>query len=120
MDKTRAILSASEGCVLVIDEAYGLYAGDGATSLYSKEVIDTLVGMVQPIGDDRAVLMLGYKREMEAMVQDANQGLARRFDMPGNPFVFQDFSDEEVRDEERGGAALLAWLFAFPEYLAQV
>ena len=76
--KTRAILESSLGSVLVIDEAYGLYAPAGATNVYAEAVIETLVATVQGVpGDDRAVLLLGYKEPMERMMREANPGLAR-------------------------------------------
>ena len=45
--KTRAILTASIGCVLVIDEAYGLFSGKGSKNPYLEAVIDTIVAIVQ-------------------------------------------------------------------------
>ena len=62
---TRAILKASEGCVLVIDEAYTLCSPSGVGSGASGDpfgaaVIDTIVEQVQGRpGDDRAVILLG-------------------------------------------------------------
>lgn len=66
--------------VLVIDEAYGL---DG--SMYGKIALDIIVSKVMGSpGEDIAVLMLGYEREMLAMIRDGNPGLKRRF-QPANP-----------------------------------
>ena len=47
------------------------------------------------IGDDRCVLMLGYKEQMEDMIRTAYPGLARRFNM-ADAFTFDDYSDEEL------------------------
>ena len=47
------------------------------------------------IGDDRCVLLLGYKEQMEDMIRNANPGLARRFNM-ADAFTFDDYSDEEL------------------------
>lgn len=65
---TRGILASTIGKVLVIDEAYMLYGGSSATvgssvsDLYKTAVIDTIVAEVQSVlGDDRCVLLLGYK-----------------------------------------------------------
>lgn len=52
--KTKAILKASEGCVLVIDEAYSLGGGAGSLGgkgggsgdIYRTAVVDTLVEQV--------------------------------------------------------------------------
>ena len=101
--KTREQLAAAEGCVLVIDEAYSLYSGGGGggglgggTGLYGEAVIATLVEQVQATpGDDRAVILLGYREEMARMMRGANPGLARRFQLE-HAFDFPDYTDEQV------------------------
>ncbi|KAM7205986.1 stage V sporulation protein K [Rhypophila sp. PSN 637] len=99
--QTKGILAAAVGKVLVIDEAYGLYGGgnsQGSTSdPYKTAVIDTIVAEVQSVpGDDRCVLLLGYKDQMETMFQNVNPGLQRRFPT-SSAFHFDDFSDDEMR-----------------------
>lgn len=90
---TKTILDSARGKVLIIDEAYGL----ARNSKYMEAVVDTIVSEVQATSaEDRAVLLLGYKDEMEAMFQKVNPGLARRFPL-SSAFEFQDFSDEELR-----------------------
>ncbi|KND87588.1 NFX1-type zinc finger-containing protein 1 [Tolypocladium ophioglossoides CBS 100239] len=96
--QTKGILAATAGKVLVIDEAYGLSGGSqGSTSdPYKTAVIDTIVAEVQSVpGDDRCVLLLGYKSQMEMMFQNVNPGLSRRFPM-ASAFTFDDFTDEEL------------------------
>lgn len=101
---TKAILNAAIGKVLIIDEAYGL-AGNStrdpklqSADSYKTAVIDTLVAEVQSTpGEDRAVLLLGYKDRMEAMLEDTNSALARRFPV-ASAFVFEDFTREEMTD----------------------
>lgn len=95
---TKGILAASLGKVLVIDEAYGLYGGHGSTSNpYNTAVIDTIVAEVQSVpGDDRCVLLLGYKDQMESMFQNVNPGLSRRFPV-SSAFEFEDFNDDELK-----------------------
>lgn len=89
---TKAILDSARGKVLIIDEAYGL-ARDNE---YLEAVVDTIVSEVQATStEDRAVLLLGYKDEMEDMFQEVNPGLARRFPL-SSAFEFEDFSDEEL------------------------
>ena len=92
------------GNVLVIDEAYGLnpmYGSSGGgvsggQDPYRAAVIDTIVEQVQgKPGEDRAVVLLGYRKEMEAMMTAANPGLSRRFDME-NAFIFSDYDDEAL------------------------
>ncbi|KAJ5522243.1 hypothetical protein N7527_006358 [Penicillium freii] len=99
---TKGILASTLGNVLVIDEAYGLFAGgtsDGAgprSDQYRAAVIDTIVAEVQSTpGDDRCVLLLGYKYLMEEMFQNVNPGLSRRFPMD-QAFVFEDFTSNEL------------------------
>ncbi|KAK2594092.1 hypothetical protein QQS21_008195 [Conoideocrella luteorostrata] len=91
--QTKGILSASEGKVLVIDEAYGLY---GASDPYKTAVVDTIVSTVHSLpGDDRCVLLLGYTDQMEEMFQNVNPGLSRRFPLR-SAFVFEDFDQPQL------------------------
>ncbi|KAF2112085.1 P-loop containing nucleoside triphosphate hydrolase protein [Lophiotrema nucula] len=93
---TKAILASTVGKVLIIDEAYML-AGSAVADPYKTAVIDTIVAEVQSTpGEDRCVLLLGYKDQMEEMMRDVNPGLARRFPLD-SAFVFEDFSDDELR-----------------------
>ncbi|CAG8072301.1 unnamed protein product [Penicillium salamii] len=99
---TKGILAATLGKVLVIDEAYGLFAGGtsndtGARSdPYRTAVVDTIVAEVQSTpGDDRCVLLLGYKDQMQQMFQNVNPGLTRRFPMD-QAFIFEDFTEKEL------------------------
>lgn len=94
---TQGILAASVGKVLVIDEAYGLYDGQGsAANPYKTAVIDTIVAEVQSVpGDDRCVLLLGYQEQMEEMFFNVNPGLSRRFPM-ASAFEFEDFDDNQL------------------------
>ncbi|SMR53285.1 unnamed protein product [Zymoseptoria tritici ST99CH_3D1] len=94
----KGILDAAVGKVLVIDEAYGLYGMfQGSICPFRTAVIDTIVAEVQSVpGDDRCVLLLGYKQQMEEMMQHVNPGLTRRFPIDSG-FVFQDFDDEDMK-----------------------
>jgi hypothetical protein len=93
---TKAILASTVGKVLIIDEAYML-AGNATSDPYKTAVIDTIVAEVQSTpGEDRCVLLLGYKEQMEDMFRDVNPGLSRRFPLE-SAFVFEDFSDDELR-----------------------
>ncbi|KAL0570783.1 hypothetical protein V5O48_011177 [Marasmius crinis-equi] len=96
-EKTKAILASTVGKVLVIDEAYMLDSGT-SNDPYKTAVIDTIVAEVQSVpGEDRCVLLLGYKEQMMQMFQNVNPGLSRRFDIE-NPFHFEDFSDSELKE----------------------
>ncbi|KAJ5333870.1 uncharacterized protein N7506_007653 [Penicillium brevicompactum] len=99
---TKGILAATLGKVLVIDEAYGLFSGgtsDGTgarSDPYRTAVVDTIVAEVQSTpGDDRCVLLLGYKDQMEQMFQNVNPGLTRRFPID-QAFLFEDFTEQEL------------------------
>ena len=98
---TKGILASTIGNVLVIDEAYGLLGGGGEgggpqSDPYRTAVIDTIVAEVQSTpGEDRCVLLLGYKDQMEDMFQKVNPGLSRRFPLD-SAFTFEDFNDEEL------------------------
>jgi hypothetical protein len=93
---TKGILASTVGKVLIIDEAYMLASG-AANDPYKTAVIDTIVAEVQSTpGEDRCVLLLGYKDQMEEMFRDVNPGLARRFPLE-SAFVFEDFNDDEIR-----------------------
>lgn len=98
---TKAILEATRGKVLIIDEAYMLNSGSsesgGTSDPYKTAVIDTIVAEVQSTSvEDRCVLLLGYSGQMEDMFQKVNPGLARRFPM-SSAFVFEDYDDSELR-----------------------
>ncbi|KAF9871866.1 hypothetical protein CkaCkLH20_10800 [Colletotrichum karsti] len=100
--QTKGILASTVGKVLVIDEAYGLYGGGGSmggstSDPYKTAVVDTIVAEVQSVpGEDRCVLLLGYKDEMEQMFQNVNPGLSRRFPL-ASAFNFEDFSSPDLR-----------------------
>ena len=99
---TKAILKATEGKVLIIDEAYMLYSSGAGMSAtcdpYKTAVIDTIVAEVQStLGEDRCVLLLGYKEKLEEMFQNTNPGLSRRFALD-DAFEFEDFDDDQLRE----------------------
>ncbi|RTE73245.1 hypothetical protein BHE90_012334 [Fusarium euwallaceae] len=97
--QTKGILASTVGKVLVIDEAYGLYGGGKNGSggdIYKTAVVDTIVAEIQSVpGEDRCVLLLGYKDQMEEMFQNVNPGLSRRFPL-SSAFVFEDFDDTDL------------------------
>lgn len=71
--------------------------GTGQPDPYKTAVIDTIVAEVQSTpGEDRCVLLLGYRDQMESMMNNCNPGLARRFRL-SDAFHFEDFDDEELR-----------------------
>jgi hypothetical protein len=61
---------------------YGGSSGNG-TDIYKTAVIDTIVAEVQSVpGEDRCVLLLGYKQQMEDMFQVSRQLIS--FSAPDN------------------------------------
>jgi AAA+ superfamily predicted ATPase len=100
---TKAVLNAARGNVLVIDEAYMMYSGDGdktgsRTDSFRRGIVDTIVGEVQSEpGEDRCVLLLGYEEPMTEMLQNSNPGLSRRFPL-SDAFRFENFTIEELED----------------------
>ncbi|KAF9223028.1 P-loop containing nucleoside triphosphate hydrolase protein [Gyrodon lividus] len=96
---TKAILESTRGKVLVIDEAYMLYSkNSGHQDSFKTTVIDTIVAEIQSVpGEDRCVLLLGYKEQMEDMFQNVNPGLARRFAIE-NAFNFEDFTEPQLME----------------------
>ena len=100
-NQTRGIIHNAQGCVLIIDEAYSLNPSVGVGSSgggdpYKTAVIDTIVEQVQGVpGEDIAVVMLGYRKQMEAFLAAANPGLSRRFQME-NALVFHDYDDSSL------------------------
>jgi SpoVK/Ycf46/Vps4 family AAA+-type ATPase len=116
--KTRALLARARGCVLLIDEAYGLCpksrsaGASGIDDPFKADVIDAIVGEVQGRpGDDLCVILCGYRKDMEHMMQVSNPGLARRFNL-ADAFEFADYSKTELakllttKAKERTGTAL--------------
>ena len=89
--KTKAIIELAQGKVLLIDEAYNL-----DDQLYGKQALDTIVEKIGGgIGEDIAVVMVGYRAEILKMIREQNPGLKSRFDTE-SAFVFEDFSDYEL------------------------
>ncbi|PNH08303.1 NFX1-type zinc finger-containing protein 1 [Tetrabaena socialis] len=117
--RTEAILEATRGCVLVIDEAYGLHS-EGGRDPFREAVVDTLVARVQGVpGDDRCVLLLGYEEQMEAMMRKANPGLARRFQLR-EAWRFEDYGPEDLLAITREAARKRGWALEEAALLAAV
>lgn len=99
-EKTKSILKATEGKVLIIDEAYMLGSGGAGQPAdpYKTSIVDTIVAEVQSTpGEDRCVLLLGYEEQMKEMFRNTNPGLSRRFPLV-DAFRFEDFNDDQLRE----------------------
>jgi SpoVK/Ycf46/Vps4 family AAA+-type ATPase len=89
--KTGAILKRCKGKCLVIDEAYGL-----ATSSFGLDAITEIVSRVHGgPGEDIAIVMIGYEKEMKKMFRDCNPGLTSRFNLQ-DAVVFEDLDDLSI------------------------
>ena len=89
--KVKEVVEQAIGGVLFIDEAYSL-ANDMGGSDYGKEAIDTLVKMMEDHRDDLVIILAGYTKEMNTLIE-SNSGLVSRF----NTFLnFEDYSDDEL------------------------
>jgi SpoVK/Ycf46/Vps4 family AAA+-type ATPase len=88
--KTKKKIREALGGVLFIDEAYSLLsdtAGD-----FGKEVINTLVDEMTKHNENIVVILAGYPREMDKLLE-SNPGLRSRFK---KFFFFTDYSIDEL------------------------
>lgn len=113
--KTSGYCQDALGSVLFIDEAYSLYRGEGRTD-FGQEAIDTLITEMENNRDNLVVIMAGYKKEMDHLLE-ANPGLESRmpyeilfrnynreelveifYSMLGNNFAYTDEFDQTLRN----------------------
>lgn len=76
--KTRAVVEASLGGVLFIDEAYALGHTEKVDS-FAKECIDTLCEALSVHRGNLMVVIAGYEKELESCFFAYNAGLKSRF-----------------------------------------
>ncbi|CDQ19623.1 AAA+-type ATPase, SpoVK/Ycf46/Vps4 family [Halobacillus karajensis] len=88
--KTKRKIREALGGVLFIDEAYSLY--NGGRDDFGKEAIETLVDEMTKHNENLVVILAGYQREMEQLVE-SNPGLSSRFK---KYFHFPDYSESEL------------------------
>lgn len=89
--KTSRYCKDALGSVLFIDEAYTLYRGKGHTD-FGQEAIETLITEMENNRDNLVVIMAGYKKEMDELLE-SNPGLAGR--MPYE-IEFRNYTKEEL------------------------
>ncbi len=69
ISRTSKLMDSARGNILLIDEAYGL----------DKDAIDALISLAPAqAGADMAMVMCGYKDEMNDLITKSNPGLKRR------------------------------------------
>lgn len=75
--KTAAMCRDAYGSVMFIDEAYSLYRSGGSKVDFGREALDTLIAEMENHRNDLVVIMAGYTKEMEELME-GNPGLASR------------------------------------------
>lgn len=91
--KVKEALAKAKGGVLFIDEAYALARSNDDSKDFGREVIEILVKeMSSAGGDDFAVIVAGYPKEMKHFL-DSNPGLKSRFKLH---FEFSDYLPQEL------------------------
>lgn len=83
-EQTKEALRDAMGNILIIDDAHMLYHSSGhgtsSTDKFRDGIIDTIVANVSgKPGEDRCLILVGYKHQMEEMFLNSNPGLQRRF-----------------------------------------
>ena len=89
--KTSELIKKAKGGVLFIDEAYSLMDGQ-ASNDYGKRVLDTLIPVLTEKDSNIVVILAGYKKEMEQLL-NTNPGLASRFPLQMH---FPDYNVSEL------------------------
>lgn len=88
--KTKKKIREALGGVLFIDEAYSLLSQTSGD--FGKEVIDTLVDEMTKHNENLVIVLAGYPKEMDKLLE-SNPGLRSRFK---KFFLFPDYSTDEL------------------------
>ncbi len=91
--KVKEMIDKARGGILFIDEAYALVRNKEDNKDYGQEVIEILVKEMSDGEGDLAIVMAGYPKEMDVLL-DSNPGLKSRFSLS---FDFPDFLPQELR-----------------------
>ena len=89
--ETKDAIEKARGGILFIDEAYMLFK-EGATSDFGSETIAVLLTEMSDGPGDIAIMMAGYPKEMEGLI-NSNPGLKSRL---RNHFHFEDYIPKEL------------------------
>ena len=92
--KTLAICRDAYGSVLFIDEAYALADANYRDGGFAREAVDTLIAQMENHRNDMVVIMAGYTKDMDRLMQ-LNSGLSGRM-----PYVlkFPNYTREQLAD----------------------
>lgn len=88
------LLKQAKGNVLFIDEAYTLCVTEEDRRDFGHHVIESLLGVLAQPHPDMVVILAGYEKEMERMME-MNPGLKGRFPYR---FNFDDYNAEELHE----------------------
>ncbi len=88
---TKEFIEKARGGILFIDEAYMLYKADSPND-FGPEAIAALITEISDGEGDIAIMLAGYPKEMEAMI-NSNPGLKSRF---RNYYHFEDYTPTEL------------------------
>ena len=89
--KTSAVINRANRGVLFIDEAYSLIK-DSENS-FGEEAIDTLVPAMTNYADSMAVILAGYRNDINKLFEKANDGLKSRIGLIAH---LDDYEPEEL------------------------
>lgn len=92
--KVKEAIKKARGGVLFIDEAYALARSPEDTKDFGREVIEILVKEMSDNGEDIAVIVAGYPKEMKTFLE-SNPGLKSRFK---NYYEFRDYLPQELEE----------------------
>lgn len=94
--KTKEVIDRANGGVLFIDEAYSIsaYIQDEGGRDYGAECIATLIKEMEDKRDSLCVILAGYSKEMQHML-NVNPGFESRVQFKIN---FPDYTEEELYD----------------------
>ena len=91
---TLDALQRASGGILFIDEAYSLFVKADDTKDYGLRVIETLLTFLSQEEPDLMVILAGYTKEMNDMLE-ANPGLKSRFSYV---FEFEDYTPNQLME----------------------
>lgn len=92
-DKTKEVFNSALDGILFIDEAYSLFYEGQFKNDYGNEVINTLTGLMTENIGRCCVILAGYPKEMEYLLNDSNPGFKGRFP---NIINFEDYDAESL------------------------
>ncbi|NPV75455.1 MAG: AAA family ATPase [Anaerolineae bacterium] len=90
--KTMKCVERALDGVLFVDEAYSLLSG--GENDFGKEAVDTLVKAIEDYKNRLVVILAGYSKEMNRLIQ-SNPGLRSRF---AAPLTFPDLSGDQMAE----------------------